>query len=361
MKKTKIVRICSIVLSLMAAFVVLPANAEGGPVDQTLTFSIGPVTAADTAAYLRSLAFGTFRDADSVYFDYTMNGSADGMDARAMLFSACGGISDWVSFGERVSSGLCDERLFDRFSYTGIQDDLHGNYKSENVAITIIQGRVSDSDYYLADIYLQDITCFVTAFSSDEFMGNSTTVRKIFDTIPNAIIGMNGDYYSNNVYGPVIRNGQTYVSRVSGYWDIALLDSAGVLTTYPHGKLKKAALKELDAYQTWVFGPALLDADGDAKRSFRSKVLPHNPRSVLGYYEPGHYAFLLVDGRSETSDGITMSELSEFCEELGFTSAYNMDGGQSSVMVAKEGFVNDPFRGGRAVSDILAIRDLPQE
>ena len=32
-----------------------------------------------------------------------------------------------------------------------------------------------------------------------------------------------------------------------------------------------------------------------------------------------------------------------------------------SVMVAKEGFVNDPFRGGRAVSDILAIRDLPQE
>ena len=68
MKKTKIVRICSIVLSLMAAFVVLPANAEGGPVDQTLTFSVGPVSAADTAIYLRSLAFGTFRHADSVYF-----------------------------------------------------------------------------------------------------------------------------------------------------------------------------------------------------------------------------------------------------------------------------------------------------
>ncbi|MEZ4627176.1 MAG: hypothetical protein R2912_03460 [Eubacteriales bacterium] len=153
--------------------------------------------------------------------------------------------------------------------------------------------RVSDSDYYLADIYLQDITCFVTAFSNDEFMGDSTTVRNIFDTIPNAIIGMNGDYYSNNVHGLVVRNGITYVNRVSGYWDIALLDSAGRVDDISVRQAEESRAQRHRRLPDMGVRPRLLDADGDAKRSFRSKVLPHNPRSVLGYYEPGHYAFLL--------------------------------------------------------------------
>ncbi|MEZ4627177.1 MAG: phosphodiester glycosidase family protein [Eubacteriales bacterium] len=57
---------------------------------------------------------------------------------------------------------------------------------------------------------------------------------------------------------------------------------------------------------------------------------------------------------------MTMSELG-ICEELGFTCAYNLDGSQSSAMVAKEGRRTIPSSGGRVVSDILAIRDLPQE
>jgi len=361
MTKTKTICTYLLILLLTAVSVAVPAHAEEQAQATQMPVMAGLTTAAQAAEYLRSLAFGTFREERSEEYDITMNGTADGVDARAMLFYACGGFTDWVAFGERVSSGLCDERLFDHFSYTGTIDGRDGNYRSENVSITILEGRVSDSDYFLADIYIQDISCFVTAFSSEEFMGDSTTVGSMFKTIPGAIVGMNGDYYANNVFGPVVRNGKTYISRVSGYWDIALLDSAGVLTTYPYGKLKKPALKEMDAYQTWVFGPALLDEYGHAKTQFRSKVLPHNPRSVLGYYEPGHYAFLLVDGRSGNCDGITMEELSQFCEELNFTCAYNMDGGQSSVMVAKDGFVNNPFRDGRPVSDILAIREVPEE
>jgi hypothetical protein len=309
---------------------------------------------------LRALAFGQISDEANAGLDVTRNGVIDGTDARAILFFAGGGISDWVSFGERVASGLCDERFFDRFSYTGTKDDQNGNYKSENVSVTILQGRVDSSDYFLADIYVQDISCFVTAFGSGEYMGDAQTVRKIFGTVPGGIVGMNGDFYSLNLIGPVVRNGRTYLSHVTGYWDIAVLDSAGVLNVYPYGTLKKAALKEMDAYQSWVFGPSLLDENGRAKTEFRSKVQPNNPRSVLGYYEPGHYAFLLVDGRSETSAGITMEALSRFCEELGFTSAYNLDGGQSSVLMSQNGAINNPFRGGRAVSDILTIRELPE-
>jgi len=360
MKKLKIARVCSIVLSLILVLLTFPAQAAGETADEATTALSGAGTAADAAVFLRSLAFGTFRGEQTAAYDFTGNGEADGTDARAILFYACGGVTDWAAFAARVSSGICDESLFDHFSYTGTRDDRNGNYQSENVSVTILEGRVSNSDYFLADIYIQDIACFVTAFGNGEFMGDSQTVRTIFDEIPGGIVAMNGDYYSNNLYGPVIRNGQSYLSRVSGYWDIAVLDGSGALTVFPYGKLKKAALKEMDPYQTWVFGPALLDENGKAKRNFRSKVLPHNPRSVLGYYEPGHFAFLLVDGRSSTCDGITMADLSEFCEALEFTSAYNLDGGQSSILVSQSGAIDNPFRGGRPVSDILAIRELPE-
>ncbi len=359
MKKRNKQTLLLALLLLIAVSAAMPALAEEAPHLWDMTGD-AETTAADAACMLRALASGRLSEAERPDLDFTKNGDIDKTDVRAALLYSCGGISDWVAFGERVSSGLCDERLFERFSYTGTTEDGLGNYRSKDVSVAITKGRVSGSNYYLADIYIQDLSCFVTAFSSGEFCGKAESTRAVFDSIPGAIIGMNGDYYSINLYGPVVRNGEIYLEYVSGYWDIAVLQSNGVLDVFPYGVLRKAALLEMNAYQTWVFGPALLDESGLAKTRFRSNVQRENPRSVLGYYEPGHYAFLTVDGRSETSDGITMENLSQFCEELSFTSAYNLDGGQSSVMVAQDDFINTPYHGGRAVSDILAIRELPE-
>jgi hypothetical protein len=131
-----------------------------------------------------------------------------------MLLYAAGGIPDTVKFRERVSSGLCDERLFDRFCYTGVINDLQGDYRSKNVSISISSGEWENSDYYLADIYVQDIACFVTAFSQGEFRGSTATVKAMFDSVDGGIVAMNGDFYSLHVYGPVIRNGVVYAGNV---------------------------------------------------------------------------------------------------------------------------------------------------
>jgi exopolysaccharide biosynthesis protein len=157
----------------------------------------------------------------------------------------------------------------------------------------------------------------------------------------------------------VVRNGTTYVDHVSRDWDLAVLLNSGELRTYDYRVLTKEALADMGVYQTWVFGPSLLDEAEHAKTKFRSAVQAANPRSVLGYYEPGHYAFLVVDGRTKESKGVTMQELSQLCETLGFARAYNLDGGRSSVLISTQGFVNNPYRGGRTSSDIVAIRELP--
>jgi exopolysaccharide biosynthesis protein len=91
---------------------------------------------------------------------------------------------------------------------------------------------------------------------------------------------------------------------------------------------------------------------------FNSSVNPSNPRTAVGYYEPGHYCFVVVDGRQPGySDGYSTKELSELMFSLGCTVAYNMDGGKSSEMAFNGAFYNKPYHGGRGTSDILYIAD----
>ena len=87
-------------------------------------------------------------------------------------------------------------------------------------------------------------------------------------------------------------------------------------------------------WQVWTFGPALLDS-GEIPDSFHSTEYLNkiNPRCAIGYIAPGHYLFVLVDGRQDGySAGATMSQLAALMQEEGCQTAYNLDGGKSAVM-----------------------------
>lgn len=127
------------------------------------------------------------------------------------------------------------------------------------------------------------------------------------------------------------------------------------METIPASLFNVDQIKESGAWQIWSFGPMLLD-QGHAMETFNSQVNPDNPRSAIGYYEPGHYCFVVVDGRQPGySNGMTLNELSELFETLGCQIAYNLDGGQSAIMTFMGKIVNSPYNGGRNVSDIVYV------
>jgi exopolysaccharide biosynthesis protein len=68
---------------------------------------------------------------------------------------------------------------------------------------------------------------------------------------------------------------------------------------------------------------------------------------------------VVVDGRGESA-GITLPDLSELFYNLGCTAAYNLDGGNSSVMVWQNAVINDPSGGGRESSDALLIAEVKE-
>ena len=73
-----------------------------------------------------------------------------------------------------------------------------------------------------------------------------------------------------------------------------------------------------------------------------------------------HYVFVVVDGRTSKSAGVTVQSLAKFLAALGVQTAYNLDGGGSSAMVFNGKVVNRPTYNGRdieerEVSDIVYI------
>ena len=64
----------------------------------------------------------------------------------------------------------------------------------------------------------------------------------------------------------------------------------------------------------------------------------------------------MVDGRSNTSRGLTLQELATYFLRLGARDAVNLDGGGSSVMVINGEVVNKPSDGReRTVSMALGL------
>ena len=239
-------------------------------------------------------------------------------------------------------------------------------YKSQNIAIEITSMRYENSDVYIADIYVRSVANFQRAYAGGKW---KKTTDKVKDMAAenNAVLAMTGDSGQVIIKGWCIGNGVTWRSTTNKKRDIAILFKNGELKTYP-GPVDYTLLEPLmdDIWHSFLFGPVLLDAEGKAMKKFNSDVGLNNPRSAIGYYEPGHYCFVQVDGRKTKSaleakkinKGITLKALSKLMEELGCTSAYNLDGGRSSMMYFGEGLISTPDKGGRRIGDIVLIKEL---
>ena len=263
--------------------------------------------------------------------------------------------------------GLCGARFWpDAFRYDGTVLEDEDIYVSEKVDIRI--RKIIDTasfrkriTYFVADIKIQDIRSLRTAWAGDSPVGNQTKRLKDFDALVFPLVSMNGDYITGKRVGIVVRNGEVFRAVEPKNYDICALLKTGELRVFEANTFSVDEVLALDPWQVWCFGPSLLDAAGHPKKKFHSSLTETNPRSVIGYYEPGHYCFVVVDGRREGySDGVELRELSQLMYDLGCVAAYNLDGGASSQMRFLGRNVNRPS-GTRLIPDILYVTEPPDE
>ena len=99
-------------------------------------------------------------------------------------------------------------------------------------------------------------------------------------------------------------------------------------------------------------------SSGEPMTEFNTSVATWNPRCAIGYYEPGHYCLVVVDGRQRGySLGLEMTELSKLMKQLGCTEAYNLDGGMTAMMAYGTELYSQPCGGGRQNCDIVYVAE----
>ena len=254
------------------------------------------------------------------------------------------------------------EKYADRFTSDIVSDEE--NYTSPDLSIRITKvqyGKAKSAMYYLADIYLTDVLQFQTVLAKDKFGRGLRESVKDMGRRSGALLAITGDTYGNQDAGIVIRNGIVHRQEKSSF-DVCVLYYDGTMRTFaPDAFSLEQAIAD-GAYQAWCFGPMLLDEKGwpipDEQLNTSKNIRRANPRTGIGYFEPGHYCFLVVDGRTDDASGLTLEEFSELFAELGCKAAYNLDGGRSAEMYFTGSILNDPYKGGRSVSDCLIIREV---
>lgn len=236
------------------------------------------------------------------------------------------------------------------------------SYKDGNISVTITEYREYNSNIYVADIQLSSAEYLKTAFAKDAYGKNVTEKTSEIAKDNGAILAINGDFYGVQERGYVLRNGIVYRSASSKEQEDLVIYRDGTADVITETDVSTDELLLDGARQVLSFGPALV-MDGSisvTEDEEVGKAKASNPRTAIGVVDDLHYIFVVSDGRTTESEGLSLYELAEFMQALGADTAYNLDGGGSSTMYFNGEVINKPTSNGknikeRSVSDIVYI------
>ena len=262
---------------------------------------------------------------------------------------------------ENTQNMAADKNQTQNITSTQINSTVIKTFKSDSADITVYQKTYGEGEnkvtYYVADCYVTSAAEIKTYLAENTYGKNIKESITDMDTATGSVLSINGDFYGNSESGIVIRNGVEYRNNSTNA-DICVLFKDGTIKTYSPTEFNSQEVIKQGAWQAWCFGPSLLDGNGNVLSEFNTTTFINSthPRTALGYIEPGHYIFAVVDGRSTGySKGVTISELAALMKMEGCKEAYNMDGGNSSMMSFQGTIINKPSGNGREISDIIYI------
>lgn len=245
---------------------------------------------------------------------------------------------------------------------SGKAESTQNSYEDDNIKITINEYKENDTVIYVADIEISDIAYLKTAFAKETYGKNIIDKTSTIANSVNAILAINGDYYGVQEKGYVLKNGVVYRDKSANNQQDLVIYADGSFEIINEMDITVYELLDKGAYNILSFGPGLIEnGEVSVSKNYEvAKAMNSNPRTAIGIIDNLHYVFVVSDGRTNESEGLTLYQLADFMKELGAKTAYNLDGGGSSTMYFNGNVVNNPTTNGnriseRSVSDIVYI------
>lgn len=245
------------------------------------------------------------------------------------------------------------------FSFPNYSPDPAGfrdmTYHDETLDISIEPVTWKGLTFHVAHVKVASPTQLRTAIAGKP-NATVTELPSVMGEKLNAVLVVNGEYYTHRTRDIfVYRQGFMLRNAPDPVKDVLIIDDRGDFHVFTSADKAQEIQSFLDAgntvCQAFSFGPALI-ADGEQVK-FR-KDYYFNPdertwRTFIAQDGPLSYVFVI-------SEGSTQREIYDFAAALDLQAAYNLDGGQSSVMLFNGQYVGDRKKSSeRPQSDIIYI------
>lgn len=228
-------------------------------------------------------------------------------------------------------------------------------YHDESLDVRLEQGSYRGAAYYVAYVQVKSPTQLRTAVAgrpNENVVALPTQLSKA----KKAVIAMNGEYYVQRTKDIFIwRQGEEYRDQPDPMKDVLIIDEQGNFHLFT-GREKSADIKTYrdnggTIVNAFSFGPALV-IDGEKAKLrkdyyFSPKEL--TARSAVAQLGPLSYAFIYCPVA-------TQEDMANITFQLNVQQAYNLDGGNSSVLLFNHEYVGGKKRNTeREQSDILYV------
>lgn len=232
-------------------------------------------------------------------------------------------------------------------------------YKDDSIHVTITEGDYNYVHYTCARIRLQHPSQLQAVpanrfYQPDAvFSAMSTAAARGWQIAQasNAVIAINGDFYTNDKCHVVMRQGIQVRNNADGTFDVLIIDRKGNFHAIPNCT-RQDYLEYYDAhqdnmYQAFCFGPVLVqDGKSAVMDSFYNHHMISNKKTqrvAICQLNELDYMIVVCDGDAISyTFGLDLIDFAKLCEEIGysvqpegFRMAYNLDGGNSASLFFK--------------------------
>lgn len=230
-------------------------------------------------------------------------------------------------------------------------------YADPSIQVSITSGREQDCAYWIADIKIVDPSQLRTVsaggFTSDAAMTGPGLARR-----SKAVLAIDGDFFWYTFHGYILRQGQLYVDQLTGDRDVLLIDENGDFhAVYRPGDGEVSPeIDGIPVVNALFFGPVLVD-DGKRVENLTGSGMAEDSgrqRMCLAQTGPLTYKAICCAGPARGSVGMTLEQFADFVAQQGVQTAYNLDGGDSCMMIFHGKKINDISNNStRKISDIV--------
>ncbi len=243
---------------------------------------------------------------------------------------------------------------------TPLEDGYLGEYEYEDptIHVKITRGRENETTYFICDVRIADPSQLRTA-SADGFDSEMTMSGTKIAERMKSVVAINGDYFFyTKPRGYIVRQGHMYLNKVTGGRDVLLIDEDGDFHIV-HKADRNDVREEINGKKVingFFFGPVLVE-NGVLGKNFKYRDMAfeyYSQRMAISQIGKLHYRIVCCESPKRGSQGMKLEEFARFCLEKGCITAYNLDGGDSTMLYFHGEKINDVDNpNARPLADII--------